>query len=265
MLAGLTTKARELWRAINDEQDTPRRWVLRARLCLLCCVLLLPLLWLLTKLEADQRALLGHLFVFLVIALFVLSVCHAIIVIVRRAQHRLASQGLPCGILRAAVYSFVKGDASIKLACLLTVLALARLWVGPSESQRDPFSVAWPVIWIIHHLFIAGVLPKDRYFAGPPPQASTERKIAWVVVGVISGLILVVGFHKVRHCGCSLSEAAPQIIEPLFGAGLAFAFCLMLMNFNDPLARRRLNYSWASAPRRTEFREGEAGSRLSPG
>lgn len=260
MLAGLAARARETWREITDEQDTVRRSVLRTRLVLVGMVIVVLALWLLIKLNEDQRGLLWNLIGVALYASLVVYVCWVVAIVVRRAQHRLASQGRSAGILRAAVWSVTKGDASIKLACLLTLLSLAELMTGPDELGTNPF---W-VVWIIGNLFIAGALPKDRYFAGASPQASIYRKTAWVLVGSISGLIVAVGLLRAQHCDCTLSDAAPLIIEPLFGAGLAFGFCLLIMNFSDPLARRRLNYNRTSAARGALVREGETSSRFSP-
>lgn len=237
MLAGLATRARETWRTVDEEQDPVRRWVLKMGLFAACLLLSLGMIWLLNRLPRDQVTLFFYIIELLLYAALGAYLCRSIAIIVRRARHRLASAGRPSGILRAAVWSFAKGDVSIKLACLLTFLLLARLWAGES-GHIGASSLA------IYNLFTAGALPKDRYFLGPRRQASTGWKVAWVVVGVVSGLLLVNGFGEMRQCGCSLADAIPLMIEPLFEAVLAFALCLMMMNFSDPLARRRLKHDW---------------------
>jgi hypothetical protein len=235
MLAGLATRARETWRTVDEEQDPVRRWVLKAALLGACLLLLLGMIWLLNRLPRDQVTLTFDVIELLLYAALGAYLCRSIAIIVRRARHRLASEGRPSGIFRAAVWSFVKGDVSIKLACLLTLLLMARLWAGAS-------GLIFPAAWIIYSLFTAGALPKDRYFLGTRRKASSGWKVVWVAVGVVSGLIVVNGLGEVQHCECSLAEAIPLMIEPIFYAVLVFTLCLIMINFSDPLARRRLKY-----------------------
>jgi len=237
MLANLTQKARGIWRDVNDEPDTARRWVLRMALSIACITLVVLVLWLLTQPETPQIAIVLKTVDVLLSAAIIVYPCWCVTIMVRRSQHRLESQGRPAGALRAAMWAFVKGDASIKLASLLTLLLLAELCLGASPLARS-----FTVYGIIGYLLTVGALPGDRFLLGAAPQPSTERKIAWVFVGLFCGAFLMNGFFKLQRCGCSLSEAAPLITEPLFVCAYCAAVCQVIQSFNDPLAKRRLRY-----------------------
>ena len=261
MLADLTQKARETWREITDEQDTVRRSVLRTRLVLVGMVLVVLTLWLLTKLDKDQLGIIGSIITVLFNAFLVVWVCWTFATLVRRAQYRLASMGRPAGILRAAIWSFVEGDASIRLACLLSILLLAQLWVGNSKLSGSPFAF----VFVITILLTAGALPKDRSLAGRAPDASAVRKFVWVLVGLLCGAVVAGGLLTVLRCDCSLSNAAALMVEPLFFSTGLFGFCLMGMNRFDPFALRRINVAWGAKPSRSGSEGERAGSRPSPG
>lgn len=235
MLTGLAGKAREVWREVNDEQDTARRWVLRMALCIACLSLVVPVLWLLIS-HFDQFSFVwNNLLVVMVLAL-VAAVLWGIIRVVVRARHRMAAMGLPNGPLRAVIWSFTHGDGSIRVGYLLTLLFLFMSGTGVTGKPPDDY---WFMAWIAGMMIGRGELPKDRYLRGRRHPEPGWYRTACMVIGAFAGLFFFVSVWDLWHCSCSGWDAIRLALVPLYVILGYFTICLWLRNMDDISKRQR--------------------------
>lgn len=261
MLAGLKGKAQEVWRAVNDEQDTVRRWVLRMALCIACLSLVVPVLWLLI-IHFDQFSFVwDNLLAVLVLAL-VAAVFWEIVKVVARARHRMAAMGLPNGAFRAAMWSFTHGDGSIRVGYLLTLLFLFMSGTGVTGKPLDDY---WFVAWIAGLTIGRGELPKDRYLRGRRHPEPGWYRTACMVIGAFAGLFFFRSVWDLWHCSCSGWDAIRLALVPVNVILSFFVICLWLRHLDDMSKRQRTGVSRVTNSASSSEAGAEAGSRPSPG
>ncbi|PZF76899.1 hypothetical protein DK847_10580 [Aestuariivirga litoralis] len=225
-------KGQEVWRAVNDEQDAVRRWVLRMALCIAGLSLVVPVLWLLIS-HFDQFSFVWTNLLAVMVLALVASVLWEIVKVVARARHRMAMMGLPNGLFRAAMWSFTHGDGSIRVGYLLTALFLFMSGTGVTVKPPDDNSF---LVWIAWLLIVRGELPKDRFLRGRRhPEPAWYRK-ACVLIGVLAVPVFLQSVWDLWHCSCSGWDAVRLALVPFYVILGFFAICLWLRNMDD-LAR----------------------------
>ena len=251
MLTDLKWKIVHAWRSAGQEPDQVKRWFLRMEFLAPGLLFLLVLLCLL--LGSGLRPFMLVL-QFLTVGALGISIAS----VVRRAQNRLIATGSRSGAFRALLWSFIYGDAAIKMAYIVTALwlASASLYVSgaitadpPDWVHRSTEQLELP--WCALFLFAIGLLPKDRFLSGTRPP-STERKIAWAALVVISGMMLATTFAKLQAFSGPLGQAALLAIPAIYGVATFFGLGVMMLGLFDRTAMRRLKWTKHSGHARVQ-------------